>query len=183
VTSGLKIIRSEPGMIPDVTVHYVPDEVFDPVANRGKTLLYYTGITRLAKDVLQQIVGRYLDRNRATLATLRQIHSMPPLVADALSRKDLAAFGKLIAQVWRQNKQLDPNSSNEEVEELFRRIDPHVYGAKLAGAGGGGFLAMVCKSQEDAARVKEMLESEPPNERARFFDFNVSKTGLAISVC
>ena len=35
----------------------------------------------------------------------------------------------------------------------------------------------------DAALVREMLEATPPNERARFFDFAVSETGLEVSVC
>ena len=42
------------------------------------------------------------------------------------------------------------------------------------GAGGGGFLLMICKSPGDATDVRRMLEAEPSNERARFFDFDVS---------
>jgi len=31
--------------------------------------------------------------------------------------------------------------------------------------------------------VRKLLDSEPPNERARFFDFDVSNVGLTITVC
>jgi hypothetical protein len=41
---------------------------------------------------------------------------------------------------------------------------------------------MICKSPADAAAVREMLEAEPPNERARFFDYSVSSTGLVVTV-
>ena len=30
--------------------------------------------------------------------------------------------------------------------------------------------------------VRRMLEAEPPNERARFFEFNVSSEGLVVTV-
>lgn len=63
------------------------------------------------------------------------------------------------------------------------RYRPYVHGAKLLGAGGGGFLLMVCKSPQDAAAVREMLGAEPPNDRARFFDFNISRRGLVVTVC
>jgi galactokinase/mevalonate kinase-like predicted kinase len=63
------------------------------------------------------------------------------------------------------------------------RIKPHVHGAKLLGAGGGGFLLIVCRSPEDAAASRTALESEPPNDRARFFDFAPSSEGLTVTVC
>ncbi len=183
VTPGVKVITTRPGLVPDASVHYVPADILDPRTNGGRTLLYYTGVTRLAKNVLQRVVGRYLDRDRATLATLTRIRNIPRHVSEAMSRKHLPAFGELVDEVWEQNKGLDSSSTNEVVEELLRRIAPHIHGAKLAGAGGGGFLLMVCKSAEDAVRLRNMLESEPPNERARFFDFNVSHEGLVISAC
>ncbi len=104
-------------------------------------------------------------------------------VADAMARKDLPAFGRLLAEAWRQNKQLDPDSSNERIEEMLARVGPYIHGAKLLGAGGGGFLLMVCRSAADARAVRRMLEADPPNGRARFFDFDINHEGCAISVC
>ncbi|MBN2315263.1 MAG: hypothetical protein JXM79_15135 [Sedimentisphaerales bacterium] len=180
---GTKIVSAEPGLVPDAKIHYLPADVLDPKVNNGQTLLYYTGITRLAKGILGQVVGHYLDRDRKTLSTLRQIHALAPQVADALSRKDIQAFGKLVDVAWKLNKQLDPNSTNEQVETLFTRIQPYVFGAKLLGAGGGGFLLMVCKSPEDAQKIKTILDEKPVNERARFFDYDINPEGLVVTVC
>ncbi len=180
---GVKVISTEPGLVPDARIQYVPPDVLDPRTNGGATLLYYTGLTRLAKNILRQVVGRYLDRDRAAMATLRRLHALPPHVAQAMARKDLEGFGRLIDVAWRLNKQLDPDSSNAQIEALLERVRPHIHGAKLLGAGGGGFLLMVCKSPADAEAVRRLLEADPPNERARFFDFNVSTAGLAVTVC
>ena len=65
---------------------------------------------------------------------------------DAFIRKDIERFGRLIDVAWQLNKRLDPNSSNDEIEALFARVGPHIHGGKLLGAGGGGFMLMVCKS-------------------------------------
>jgi galactokinase/mevalonate kinase-like predicted kinase len=180
---GTKIVTAEPGLIPDARIHFLPADVLDPKINNGQTLLYYTGITRLAKDILGQVVGRYLDRDRRTLFTLRQIDSLARQVAEAISRKDIRAFGELVDAAWQLNKQLDPNSTNDEVERLFSRIQPYIFGAKLLGAGGGGFVLIVCKSTEDAEKVRAMLDSEPPNERARFFNYDINPEGLVVTVC
>jgi len=183
VIDGVKMIVTEPGFIPDARIHYVLPDTLDPKANGGLSLLYYTGVTRLAKNILQQVVGKYLNRHRATMATLRQIHIVAEEVAQALICKDIVTFGRLIDVAWHLNKQLDPNSSNDEIELLFERVRPFIYGAKLLGAGGGGFMLMICKSAEDALSVRKMLEAEPPNERARFFDFDISDEGLTVTVC
>ncbi len=180
---GVKMIVTDAGLVPDARIHYVPSDVLEPKANGGRTLLYYTGVTRLAKNILHQVVGRYLNRDRATTATLSRIRSAAKDVAEALVRKDITEFGRLVDVAWRLNKQLDPNSTNDEIERLFERVRPFVFGAKLLGAGGGGFMLMICKSVEDAVDVRRMLEAEPSNERARFFDFDVSSVGLTVTVC
>ena len=53
------------------------------------------------------------------------------------------------------------------------RISHLIHGAKLLGAGGGGFLFMVTKGISEARKVKQILTDEPPNDRARFFDFDM----------
>lgn len=183
VVDGVKLIESDAGMVPDIKIHYVPADVLEPATNGGRTLLYYTGITRLAKHILQDVVGRYLDRDRIAMTTLGRLHLLGNQVADAMARKDLTEFGELIHTAWCLNKQLDPNSTDADIEELLARLSPHIYGAKLLGAGGGGFLLMICKSLGDAVKIKQMLEASPPNPRARFFDFSVSTEGLVVSVC
>ena len=113
----------------------------------------------------------------------KQIHKLSSVVAQALSRKDAAAFGSLIDTVWSLNKQLDPDSTNEQVEQLMARVRPYVYGAKLLGAGGGGFVLMVAKSPQDALEIRQTLDADPPNERARFFDYSINHEGLVVTVC
>jgi hypothetical protein len=44
-------------------------------------------------------------------------------------------------------------------------------------------MLLVCKSPDDAAAVRHTLDDDPPNVRARFFDFAVSNEGLVVTVC
>jgi galactokinase/mevalonate kinase-like predicted kinase len=183
VVGGVKIITTEPELVPDARIQFLVGDVLEPTQNLGQTLLYYTGITRLAKNILAQVVGRYLNRDHGAMSTLRRIHALGQQVAEAMSQKDIRRFGQLVATAWELNKELDPNSTNDEVEALLSRVHPYVFGAKLLGAGGGGFLLMVCKSVESARKVKAMLVTEPPNSRARFFDYSINPCGLVVTTC
>ena len=180
---GVKMITTEPGLVPDPRIHYVPADVLDPETNRGQTLLYYTGMRRLAKNILRNVVGHYLDRDRSSMDTLRKLHAYPPLAADAMSRKDISRFGELIDMAWILNKRIDPDSTNPAVEEILERFRPYMIGAKLLGAGGGGFLLVVCASEEDAAAARRDLETNPPNPLGRFFEYSISPVGLEVTVC
>jgi fucokinase len=183
VLPGVKLITTEPGLVPDPKVRYVPADVLDPARNGGQTLLYYTGIRRLAKNILRDVVGAYLDRDRASMETLKKIHAFPPFMAEAMASKDLAQFGSLLGEAWGLKKRIDPESTTEVIEEVLRRTAPFVLGAKLMGAGGGGFLLLACPSAGAVKALRENLEADPPNGRARFFDFDISADGLAVTVC
>ncbi len=183
VIEGVKMITAGKGLVPDPRIHFVPADLLDPAANGGRTLLYYTGLRRLAKNILHEVVGRYLDRDRGAMETLRRLHAFPPMMAEAMGMRDMERFGELVNVAWKLNVDLDPDHATPVIEELRARIGPHVWGSKLLGAGGGGFLLMVCKSPGDAAVVKGMLEKRPPNDKARFFDYSISREGLVVTVC
>jgi galactokinase/mevalonate kinase-like predicted kinase len=104
-------------------------------------------------------------------------------MVEALSYKDMKRVGQLIDLAWRLNNRIDPDSSNPEIEDILQKFEPYMYGAKLLGAGGGGFLLVVCKSPEDAAAAMKVLTQDPPNPLARFFDYDISPTGLEVTVC
>jgi fucokinase len=183
VVPGVKVITAAAGLIPDPRIRTVKADVLDPATNGGRTLLYYTGLRRLAKNILRNVVGNYLDGEPGTLRTLKDLHAFAPRMRAAMERRDISAFGRLIDVAWELNKRIDPHSTTPEVEAIRERLAPHMHGAKLLGAGGGGFLLVVCKSARDAREAKRKLEARPPNPRARFFDYGVSRDGLCVTVC
>jgi galactokinase/mevalonate kinase-like predicted kinase len=183
VIEGVKLIRTAPGMVPDPLIHFVPADVLDPRANGGSTLLYYTGLRRLAKNILADVVGNYLNRKRGAMGILRELHDFPPRMAEAMSQKSGARFGRLLDAAWGLKKGLDPESTTPVIEGILRRVAGQIYGATVLGAGGGGFLLLVCRSRADADAVRKDLTQEPPNARARFFEFDVNQEGLVVTVC
>jgi galactokinase/mevalonate kinase-like predicted kinase len=180
---GTKITTTQPGMFPDPGIHFVPNDVLDPCLNGGSTLLYYTGVTRLAKNILNQVVGGYFNRNRSIMATLAQEHQVSRCIAEAMERKDAEAFGHYIDVAWRLQKQLCGDVTNEQIETLLSRIRPHIFGARILGAGSGGFMMMICKSPAEAAKIKASLLETPLNDRSRFFDFSINNVGLEVTGC
>jgi galactokinase/mevalonate kinase-like predicted kinase len=136
----------------------------------------------LARYLLRNIVGKYLDRDEITIKTIGQLREKSFEMKVELDYRDIDAFGKKVAEVWELNKTLDPGTSNDNIESIIEKISHLIHGAKLLGAGGGGFLFIVTKGVEQSKKIREILEKEPPNDRARFFDFDVDQDGLKVSV-
>jgi fucokinase len=180
---GVKIITAKPGLVPNPEIQGVKPDLLDPGINLGQTMLYYTGMRRLAKNILRNIVGRYLDRNRRTMDTLRKLRAFPPLLVDAMERADMVSFGELLDRALHLKKEIDPDSSNPEMETILEKFKSRMSGATFLGAGGGGFLLVVGNSPKDAEAARIALEKYPPNPLARFFDYSISDTGLEVSIC
>jgi galactokinase/mevalonate kinase-like predicted kinase len=136
----------------------------------------------MAKNILKNIVGKYLDRDKTTIKTIERLREKTFEMKEELDHRNIDDFGKKVAEVWELNKTLDPETSNENIEYIIEKISHLIYGVKLLGAGGGGFLFIVTKGAEQSYKIKEILEKEPPNDRARFFDFEIDHGGLKISV-
>ena len=67
------------------------------------------------------------------------------------------------------------------MQAIIEKVQDFCLGLKLPGAGGGGFLYMIAKDPAAALRIREILTKERPNERARFVDMSISRTGMQVS--
>lgn len=86
-----------------------------------------------------------------------------------------------VRRSWELNQALDSGTNPPSIQAILAPIDDLLLGAKLLGAGGGGFLFMVAKDLEAARRVRAILRDAPPSPRARFYDFRVSSVGLEVT--
>ncbi len=179
---GLKLIETRPGRDQTPSVRYLPTHLFEaPHANRS-LLLYYTGITRLAKGILKEIVDDMLLGRFETLQTLSLVRANAQSLYTAIQQSDSGAINRCIARSWSLNKRLDPGTTTPAIERILEACGTDLAAAKLLGAGGGGYV-LLCASDADAGqRIRARLEANPPNDRARFIDFEIAQKGLEVTV-
>ncbi len=182
VVGGVKHIHTDPGLFQVPRISWTDMRSRPDMDLSERFLLYYTGYRRMAKNILHSIVGRYLDRDPVILRTIQQLCEKSYEMKEQLDHRDIDAFGENMGEVWKLNKTMDPGTSNERIESILSRVSHLLHGAKLLGAGGGGFLFMVTKGVEHSQEVVRILTDEPPNAQARFFDFDVDREGLKITV-
>jgi galactokinase/mevalonate kinase-like predicted kinase len=178
---GVKFIETLPGLQQAPVVRWLPDQPFGPLHANQTILLYYTGITRVAKNILQEIVHGMFLNSASHLAILNEIADHARHTCDVVQRADPAAIAQAVARSWELNQRLDAGTNPPAVQVILSQIQDWTAGAKLLGAGGGGYLLMFAKDATAATRIREELTRRPPNPKARFVDFSLSQTGLQIT--
>jgi galactokinase/mevalonate kinase-like predicted kinase len=181
VLGGVKLLDTQRGFDQNPRVRWLPDAVFTQPEYAQCHLLYYTGITRTAKKILAEIVRRMFVNHHQQLLQLREMKAHSEDMYEAIQRQDFMAMGQLIRKTWAQNQCIDSGTNPDSVRKITDLIDDLCLGYKLPGAGGGGYLYMVAKDPEAAARIRQILTAQQPNANARFVDMTLSKTGLQVS--
>lgn len=176
---GIKLLQTGEGFNQLPQVRWLPEYLFTDPAYKACHLLYYTGITRTAKEILAEIVqGMFLNSgSHLTLLGEMKAHALD--MFEAVQRGDFEQYGRLVGKSWEQNKALDTGTNPPAVEAIIRRIRDYALGYKLPGAGGGGYLYIVAKDPDAALRIRQLLTGQAPN--ARFVEMTLSDKGLQTS--
>ena len=181
VLGGVKLLETQRGFDQNPLVRWLPNDLYTQPEYQPCHLLYYTGITRTAKTILAEIVRRMFLNHGGEIRQLRAMKAHAQDMFEAIQRQDFQLMGQLIRKTWHQNQLIDSGTNPDSVRRITDLIDDLCLGYKLPGAGGGGYLYMVAKDPEAAARIKQMLNSQQPNPNARFVEMTLSKKGLQVS--
>jgi D-glycero-alpha-D-manno-heptose-7-phosphate kinase len=102
--------------------------------------LFYTGVARKAEGILKDQSAR-TSENQASYVRLRDL-AVP--TRNAIIARDWERLGHLLDEGWQLKRGLSAGISNDTIDrQIARAKEAGAFGAKVTGAGGGGFLLLV----------------------------------------
>lgn len=162
MTGGIKYITSGPGLKQKLKVRYLELPGGTAKELNERFALIYTGQRRLARNLLRDVVGRYIGANPDAAEVLNKIQEMAALMSFELERGNVDAFAKLLNSHWELSKRLDEGSTNTCIDYIFKAVEELIDGRMICGAGGGGFLQVILKKgvtrQQLSERLHEVFE-------------------------
>jgi len=124
-----------------------------------KSLLIFTGFTRRSSDILNEQKLKSNYKNSEMIKNLHKVKKFGFKIKKTLINEDLERFGYLMNEHWEMKKERSSNMSNNSINKLYKfAIENGAIGGKLIGAGGGGFLYLICKRQDKI--IKEIQNSK-----------------------
>ena len=139
---------------------------------QDELLLFFTGTTRKADGILGEQRANIGDR----LAQLTQLRELAAEASAGVRVGDVDALGVALNKSWAAKRELASGVSTSEIDEAVEAaVEAGATGAKVTGAGGGGFLLVVAPLERQRAvraRLAHMRELpikiEPFGSRAIF---------------
>lgn len=120
-------------------------------------LLVFSGIQRKAGNIERDKI-KNLKKNYNYLTLMNQLTLEARSIL--LSNKfTINEFGKLLDHQWEIKKKLSSMVSNPKINDIYELgIQNGAYGAKLLGAGHGGFIVFIC-NENVKNKIKEKLKN------------------------
>jgi D-glycero-alpha-D-manno-heptose-7-phosphate kinase len=133
------------------------------------SLLVFTGGTRLSSRIIESQVSRYRQGRPDVLAALDEMKSLAQSAKRALLRGRVGELGEILHQGWLHKQTTSGAVTNQAIDDVYstaRRLG--AIGGKMSGAGGGGFMFLVCPFDRIPAVSAGLAELGVGCERLRF---------------
>jgi D-glycero-alpha-D-manno-heptose-7-phosphate kinase len=144
-----KGVRVEKLEMPNGTVEHLQES----------TMLFYTGVVHDSSVLLRDQKARMTDAKNSNLDHLHALKSAAERTREALLAGDVAAIGPIMDAAWAAKKSLGDGVSNPAIDGAYAAaLHAGALGGKIAGAGGGGFMLLICPPDRQAA-VETALHS------------------------
>jgi len=158
LSDGVKYITSAPGVSQKLNVTHlnISEETKKELDERF--VLIYTGQRRLARNLLRDVVGRYMGNEPECLSAINDGQKQAALMRFELERGNVDAVAQIFENLWKIVLMIDKGSSNTLIDQIFASIEEMIDGRWVCGAGGGGFLEVILKKGVKKSDVKKRLK-------------------------
>jgi galactokinase/mevalonate kinase-like predicted kinase len=194
LVGGLKMVSSEPSQAPlllSVEQLHIDPSVREQL--NGSLLLAFTGKTRLAKNILQNVLRRWSKRKPEIVETIAQLVTGAKSSRDAILAGDLDALGTCMTAYWEQKKIMAGDESSGAEPAVVRDVlsvlhdKKLIRGASMCGAGGGGFMAVLTASGVSSEDLQATLQRELADQSPELNDLTwhtciICDSGLTLKV-
>jgi len=139
-------------------------------------LLFFTGFSRKAGDILQDQVTRSQMDDISMIENLHVTKDLGMRSRKLLEAGKTTDFGALLHDQWEHKKRRSGGMSNPQIDEWYELGRQNgALGGKIVGAGGGGFLLFYA---EDHAHLRQAMTRAGLEEVRFHFDFEGTKVIL-----
>jgi len=141
-----------------------------------RLMLCYTGKTRLSAGIIADQVKGYTKKKEDVVRALDETKQLATAMKNALLLGQIDEFGSLMNQAWLSKKKFTSKVTDTHIDELYDVAKQNgAIGGKLLGAGGGGYLLLLCEFDKRHI-LAERLEEHGGKVINFAFEFNGLQT-------
>ncbi len=175
---GLPILEIDTSGKVTVRQARISYEVMDEL-NRN-TLLFYTGMTRSADDILKHQDSSVKNEDKEVTESLHRIKEIGYEIIESIESGNLDRFGLLMDEHWENKKRLSAKIATQRIHDIYDLAKANgALGGKVTGAGGGGFFVFYTSNRH--SQLRRAMQREGLRELRYRFDTEGSKVLVNLS--
>ncbi|MFZ4428883.1 MAG: fucose pyrophosphorylase domain-containing protein [Phycisphaerales bacterium] len=183
VVGGIKCASTPPGERQRPQIEQLPLGPRCREALEDRAILCFTGVQRLAKHILRQVVHRHLDGGPACRRIIDDLRQGASHVRGAIERDDPDAMTLGLADYWRLKRAIDPGAFDTRLAARLATLTPHAAAWELPGAGGGGFAFLLARDRRSMAVMRRAIRAMGEGDAAiREYAWSIATTGVSVEI-
>ncbi len=134
---------------------------------------FYLGFGRSASEILKKQNDDFIE-NHETRILVNSIKALVEPTIQSVMKQNAKELGMLITDGWKLKRSIGSQISSSTIDEIVEfALKSGAFGAKILGAGGGGFI-LICHEPGERSSIMEKMSF------LRALDFKISLNGASI---
>ena len=139
----------------------------------SKMRLYFTGIVRDSSVILSEQVSKSNLNDEAIINQLDYVANQVSQIRECVLNADEIKLGNFFHDHWLMKKKRSSNMSTLNIDNFYSEaLENGAIGGKIVGAGGGGFILMVCSDQKKIDEIANKF-------KFKRIEFSLNSTGVS----
>ena len=125
----------------------------------SELVLYYTGTSRESAKIIDDQMKNAKNKDEKSLEGMLELKEGAITMKNALLTADFNKIADLLNKGWLSKKKMSKTITNSEIDRVYDFIIANgAKAAKISGAGGGGFMMILCEPKEKYTLVEKLKE-------------------------
>jgi D-glycero-alpha-D-manno-heptose-7-phosphate kinase len=126
---------------------------------QNSLILYYTGTSRESAKIIDEQIKNTKSKNTKSIDSMHELKRSAVVMKEAILRGDFNGLAVCMRDSWLAKKNMAESISNNTINEIYDFImNNGGHAAKISGAGGGGFMMILCDPKRRYRLVEVLRE-------------------------
>lgn len=123
----------------------------------NELVLYYTGTSRESAKIIKEQIINTKNNKQVSIDNMLKLKQSALDMKNSLIIADFEGIARILNESWLAKRKIASSISNKEIDELYEFVmNNGARAAKISGAGGGGFMMILCDPCEKFSLVAKL---------------------------
>lgn len=123
----------------------------------NELVLYYTGTSRESAKIIKEQIINTKNNKQVSIDNMLKLKQSALDMKNSLIIADFEGIARILNESWLAKRKIARSISNKEIDELYEFVmNNGARAAKISGAGGGGFMMILCDPCEKFSLVAKL---------------------------